>query len=252
MSLEEILEEEDLGIEILHPGGLEITRELAELCGINEKSRVLDIACGTGESACFLSETFGCEVVGIDASLIMIKKAKKKAKMIGVERKTTFILGDAHKLPFPDNTFDVVISECALCLLNKEAALKEMVHVVKPNGRVGIHDVAWKENTPEKLKLKLREIEGEEPETIEGWKRLFEKAGLVDIVVLDKSHLIPERMREMRRQVGLWGELKIFLKILKKEGLKGLKNAWESMKIFESSYTGYVIVVGRKPLDKIH
>ncbi len=99
MSLEEILEKEDLGIEVLHPGGLEITKELAELCGINRKSKVLDVACGTGESACFLSETFGCEVVGVDASPIMIEKAKKKAKMRGVERKTTFILADAHKLP---------------------------------------------------------------------------------------------------------------------------------------------------------
>ncbi|MDN5321429.1 MAG: hypothetical protein PWP49_1849 [Thermococcaceae archaeon] len=203
MSLEEILEEENLGIEVLHPGGLEITRELAELCGINEKSKVLDVACGTGETACFLAETFGCEVVGVDASPLMIEKAKNKAKMRGLEGKTTFILADAHKLPFPDNTFDVVISECTLCLLNKEV--------------------------------------------IEGWKKLFEQAGLVDVVVIDKSHLIPEWMKEMRKEVGIIGELKIFLKILRKEGLKGLKNAWESMKIFESPYTGYVIIVGRKP-----
>ncbi|KUK18585.1 MAG: Putative methyltransferase [Thermococcus sibiricus] len=242
-----MLEKEDLGIEILHPGGLEITKDLAELCGINEKSKVFDVACGTGESACFLAETFECEIVGVDASPIMVEKAKKKAKERGLEGKTTFILADAHKLSFPDNTFDVVISECTLCLLNKEAALREMVRVVKPNGCVGIHDVAWKENTPRELKLKLKDIEGEEPETIEGWKRLFEKVGLVDVVVVDKSHLIPEWMKEMRRQVGLWGELKIFLNILKKEGPKGLKNAWESMKIFESSHTGYVIVVGRKP-----
>lgn len=247
MSLEEILEEEDLGIEILHPGGLEITRELAELCGINEKSKVLDVACGTGETACFLAETFGCEVVGIDVSHVMIEKAKKKAKMRGLEGRTTFILADAHELPFPDNTFDVVISECTLCLLNKEVALKEMVRVVKPNGCVGIHDVAWRGNAPEKLKLKLKEIEGEEPETPGGWRRLFEKAGLIDVVVVDKSHLIPEWMKEMRKEIGFWREVKIFLKILRKEGLKGLKNAWESMKIFESPYTGYVIVVGRKP-----
>ncbi|MCA6214535.1 methyltransferase domain-containing protein [Thermococcus bergensis] len=247
MNLEEILEEENLGIEVLHPGGLEITRELAELCGINEKSKVLDVACGTGETACFLAETFGCEVVGVDASPLMIEKAKNKAKMRGLEGKTTFILADAHKLPFPDNTFDVVISECTLCLLNKEVALREIVRVVKPNGYVGIHDVAWKEDTPETLKLKLKEIEGEEPETIEGWRRIFEKAGLMDVIVIDKSHLIPEWMKEMRKEVGIIGELKIFLKILRKEGLKGLKNAWESMKIFESPYTGYVIIVGRKP-----
>jgi len=50
----------------------------------------------------------------------------------------------------------------------------------------------------------------------------------------------------MRKQVGLLGAENI-LEDTQKEGLKGLKNAWESMKIFESSHTGYVIVVGRKP-----
>ncbi|USS40646.1 class I SAM-dependent methyltransferase [Thermococcus aggregans] len=220
MSLEKILEEEDLGLEIIHPGGLEITKELAELCGVNEKSKVLDVACGTGESACFLAETFGCEVVGVDASPIMIEKAKKKAKERGLEGKTTFILADAHKLPFPDNTFDVVISECTLCLLNKEVALREMVRVVKPNGRVGIHDVAWKENTPKELKLKLKEIEGEEPETIEGWKRLFEKVGLVDIVVVDKSHLIPEWMREIEETSRTFGRAENILEDTQKRRTK--------------------------------
>ena len=51
LSLERLLEDEDLGIEVLHPGGLDITRELASMCGIGKGTTVLDVATGTGEGA---------------------------------------------------------------------------------------------------------------------------------------------------------------------------------------------------------
>jgi cyclopropane fatty-acyl-phospholipid synthase-like methyltransferase len=63
LSLESLIENEDLGIEILHPGGLDITRELAGLCNIKENAFVLDVASGTGESACYLAETLGARIV---------------------------------------------------------------------------------------------------------------------------------------------------------------------------------------------
>ena len=47
-SLETLIEDLDLGLEVLHPGGLEITRELAQLCRIGRGARVLDVASGTG------------------------------------------------------------------------------------------------------------------------------------------------------------------------------------------------------------
>ena len=244
-SLENLIESEDLGLEVLHPGGLDITRELAELCNIDKNKKILDVASGTGESACYLVEKFGCSVVGVDASEYMIERAKKKAKERGLN--IEFKKGDAHNLPFKDNTFDVVISECTTCLLDKERAIKEMVRVVKPNGYVGIHDICWKINTPDELKQRLIEIEGERPETLEGWKKLFEKAGLKDVITVDKSHLIPGWGKEIKRKIGLKGQIRIFLKVIKNWGLKGYKTIRESEKIFQSEYMGYGIIVGRKP-----
>ena len=54
--LENLIESEDLGLEILHPGGLDITKELAELCNIGKDALVLDVASGTGKSACILNK----------------------------------------------------------------------------------------------------------------------------------------------------------------------------------------------------
>ena len=249
-SLESLIESEDIGIEILHPGGLEITRELAELCHIGKDSLVLDVASGTGETACFLVENFGCRVVGIDYSDYMVERAVKKAKERGldIELDIEFRKGDAHNLPFPDNTFDAVISECTTCLLDKERAIEEMVRVAKPGGYVGIHDVCWKENTPEGVRRKLAEIEGEKPETLDGWRKLFEEAGLVDVVIIDRSHLIQEWSKELKRKIGFVGQIRIFLKVIRNWGFEGYRSVREVERMFQSPYIGYGIIVGKKPI----
>jgi arsenite methyltransferase len=243
-SLESLIESEDLGLEVLHPGGLEITRELAEFCHIGKETFVLDVASGTGESACYLAEQFGARVVGVDISDSMIARAEKKARQrrLAVE----FKKGDAQKLPFGDNTFDAAISECTTCILDKERAIKEMVRVVKPGGYVGIHDVCWKEDTPEQMKGRLAELEGERPETLDGWKALFEKMGLVGVLTSNKSSLMPAWMKEFSARLGFSGQLKTILKIARKWGLRGLLNARETESIFRSAYTGYGIIVGKK------
>jgi SAM-dependent methyltransferase len=244
-SLETFVENEDLGLDILHPGGLDITRELARLCRIGKDTSVLDVASGTGESACFLAEELGACVTGIDASEHMIERAKKKALHRKLDIK--FEKADAHQLPFGDGTYDSVISECTACILDKERAIREMARVVKADGYVGIHDICWKQDTPERLKNRLAEIEGERPETLDGWKALFEKAGLTDVETVDRSLLIPAWMKDIRKKLGIGGQLKIFLKIGRLWGIRGLRDVWKSERIFQSKYTGYGIIVGRKP-----
>ncbi len=243
-SLENLIESQDLGLEIFHPGELEITKELAELCHVGRNSKVLDVASGTGHSACYLAESFSCHVIGIDASDYMIEKARRKGK----EKNLTveFKKADAHDLPFTDNTFDVVISECTTCVLEKKLAIAEMVRVVRPGGYVGIHDICWKEDTPEQMKQPLDKIEGEKPETIEGWKDLFERAGLIDVKTVDKSYLFPKWIINIKDKLGVKERFKIILKILRTWGINGFFRIKKSEQIFQSKYVGYGIIIGRK------
>jgi ubiquinone/menaquinone biosynthesis C-methylase UbiE len=245
-SLENLVERENLGLEVLHPGGLEITKELATLCHIGKGSKVLDVASGTGESACYLQKSFDCQIVGVDISDYMIERAEKKVTKRHLQ--IQFKKGNAHHLPFDDNTFDAVISECTLCILEKAKAIGEMIRVTKPDGYVGFHDICWKENTPEYLKQKLVEIEGEKPETLDEWKRLFETMKLEDVRVFDKSYLISPWLKGIRKELGFAGQIKIFLKVLRTWGFRGLNSILESEQIFQNEHTGYCIVVGRKPL----
>lgn len=78
-SLENLLEGENLGVESLHPGGIKITRELANLSNVNAESILLDLASGTGESALFLTEEFHCNAADIDTSEYMVERALEKA-----------------------------------------------------------------------------------------------------------------------------------------------------------------------------
>ena len=149
---------------------------------------MLDVASGTGEGTCFLVEEFKCHAVGIDISQVMIKRAKEKAQKKNPN--IDFKIGDAHYLPFENNSFDVVIAECVVCALNKEMAIAEMIRVLIPGGFIGIHDICWKEDTPNDLKVRLKAIENESPETLVGWKKLFSDNGLENCSVTDKSHLM--------------------------------------------------------------
>lgn len=244
-SLENLVESGELDLAILHPGGMELTLELAQLCRIKKDTSVLDVASGTGESACYLAEHTGARVVGIDISNRLIEKARRKAEQRN--QKIEFRQADAHQLPFVDAAFDCAISECSVCLMDKEQALAEMARVVKAGGYVGIHDVCWQLHTPDRVKARLAEIEGESPETLDGWKSLFLKAGLADVITVDRSSLISTWIKETRKELGVMGQLKLFLKIFRKWGLRGVKDILESEWIFEGKHMGYGIIVGRKP-----
>jgi arsenite methyltransferase len=243
-SLETVVEAGMLKLESLHPGGLELTRELAELCKIQKDAKVLDIACGTGETACFLAERFAARVYGVDHSDQMIERAKAKAQTRGLA--VEFRNADAASLPFGDAEFDAVICECTLCFVDKERTLAQMVRLVRPGGYVGIHDLCWKEDAPDPLKRTLAEIEGERPETLEGWQRLLHQAGLVDIRALDKAKLMSRWMGESRKQLGLDGQATLALRIIRQWGLRGLWRVLKSERVFSSGFLSYGIVVGIK------
>jgi SAM-dependent methyltransferase len=245
-SLEQLIESEVLTVQSLHPGGLDLTRDLADLCKIGKGSTVLDLASGTGESACFLAERFGAHVVGVDLSEKMIRQAEEKARAKG-QSLVKFQRADASHLPFADAAFDVAICECTLCLFDKEKVLNEMARVVKSGGRVGMHDLCWKESPPEDIRRTLIEIEGEQPETLDGWRGLFRRAGLMEIIAMDKSDLIPGWMKESKKQLGLIGHAVLIMRIIQRWGIRGLRRVLRSERVFTSKHMGYGIVVGTKP-----
>jgi ubiquinone/menaquinone biosynthesis C-methylase UbiE len=128
--------------ESFHPGGTELTEHLGRILSLTARSRVLDVAAGSGTSAIFLASRFGCDVVGIDYGRRNIAQAEREANGRGLGGKVVFQCGDAEQLPFPDGSFDAIICECALCTFpNKQTAVGEFARVLRVGGQLGLSDL---------------------------------------------------------------------------------------------------------------
>jgi arsenite methyltransferase len=127
---------------VFHPGGLALTSLLADKMGIDHSSHVLDLACGDGTTAVFLSQRFGCTVTGLDIGTDLIERAKRKTQDLKASDRVSFSTGLAGSLPFEDGEFTHVISECAICTFyDKKSAATEVSRVVQNEGILGISDV---------------------------------------------------------------------------------------------------------------
>lgn len=105
---------------------------------------VLDIACGTGVVARLAQQRgHSARLVGIDLNAAMLAVARTKSKNI------EWIEGSALDLPFDASSFDVVLCQLGLQFFPDRAlALREMVRVLKPEGRAGFSVYSSIENTP--------------------------------------------------------------------------------------------------------
>lgn len=70
---------------------------------------ILEIACGTGRFTTMLAER-GADIVGLDVSGPMLQQGRQRAQSAGVSDRLEFLRGDAERLPFPDDSFDVVFA----------------------------------------------------------------------------------------------------------------------------------------------
>ena len=131
-----------------HNDGDETRKFLVNSSKLDGKNhpRVLDICCGTGSVTLVFTQRYPeVQSFGYDFALGMLNKAQKKDR----SGRARFINGDAARLSFADDCFDVVCCSHALYELKNEvrtAALLEMRRVVKPDGLVLImeHEVPRK------------------------------------------------------------------------------------------------------------
>lgn len=144
--------------ESYHPGGLALTRTLADALALRPGQRVLDVASGIGTTAMLLAREYGVEVLGIDLGEAQVARARARAKQAGLEHRVRFEAGDAERLDALTATYDAVVCECSLCVFPaKSVAAAEFARVVVPGGRVGISDV-W--ITPDRLDAQLAGVAG--------------------------------------------------------------------------------------------
>ena len=142
---------EDLG----YPAELAVVPETAvesfagvakpwELGRLEPGERVLDLSCGAGTDTLVAAQMVGREghVIGIDVTREMLAKARGAADELGAQN-VEFVEAEAERLPFPDSSFDVVISNGVIDLIpDKDAVFAELERALRPGGGIQIADVA--------------------------------------------------------------------------------------------------------------
>lgn len=110
--------------------------EFIERLQIPRGAKVLDVACGTGNLAVPAAKA-GAVVTGIDIATNLVEQARVRAKAEGL--KVEFHEGDAEAMPYPDSSFNVVVTMFgAMFCPRPEKAAAELLRVTKPGGRIAM------------------------------------------------------------------------------------------------------------------
>ena len=172
-----------------------VPTEVAELslgCGdptgiaeLSAGEAVLDLGSGGGLD-CFLSaQQVGPEgrVVGLDMNDDMLELARRNLKKVGAAN-VEFQKGELESMPLPDDTFDVIISNCVINLSpDKDQVFRESFRVLKQGGRMRVSDIIWTRKPTDAERADLASWAGCIAGALQGEEYIekLQAAGFVDI-----------------------------------------------------------------------
>ena len=237
-----------LGKKRLRPGGKLATDWLIEQGQFSSDKKVLEVACNMGTTTIELAKKYGCQITAVDLDKAALAQAKLNGDKAGVSELVTFEQANAMKLPYDDNSFDIVINEAMLTMQTEKGKAKcmdEYYRVLKPDGVLLTHDVMLKqrdENVREELSRAINVNVG--PLTEGSWIQLA-RSHAFDRVDTFVGEMTLMSLRGMIYDEGLGGTLKICFNALKKE------NYSQFMKMFKmfqknQEKLGFIAMVSRK------
>jgi SAM-dependent methyltransferase len=124
---------------------------------LDRGERVLDLGCGAGTDTLVAAQMVGPEgrVTGLEMTPEMLDKARRAAAELGA-RNVVFVEGEAERLPFPDESFDAVISNGVIDLIpDKDAVCAQLQRVLRAGGRIQIADVTIQQPVSEEGRRRI-------------------------------------------------------------------------------------------------
>lgn len=136
-------------VDQFHTLGKPATLELAQLAKITPGMSVLDVGGGLGGPARTLAAEFGCLVTVLDMTEEYCRVGEMLTQRAGLGGRVQFRHGNALAMPFADASFDLVWTQhCNMNIADKEQLCSEIRRVLRPGGRLAIHEIAAGPNQP--------------------------------------------------------------------------------------------------------
>jgi len=170
----------------------------AALAALKPGETVVDLGSGGGFDAFIAGRKVGAggRAIGVDMTAEMLAKARKNTvayrEQTGLDN-VEFRLGEIEHLPIPDNTADVIISNCVINLSpDKPQVWREIARILKPGGRVAVSDMALIKPLPAEVLKTVEALIGcvAGATLISETERMAREAGLSDIVLTRKPGYI--------------------------------------------------------------
>lgn len=200
-----------------------------ETAKITKNDVVLEIGCGTGLFTRKVFQKTGANITATDLSPELLGQAKELLPQ------ATFIVDDAMKMKFPNNSFDVVFGSSVIHHLEMDVALSEIFRVLKPGGRMVFAEpnmvnpqILIQKNVPY-IKEKLGDSPDETAIFRWSFKKIMESKSFQDVEIIPYDFLHPITPKLLINLVNDMGQI------------------IEKIPIFKE-IAGSVIIFGRKPL----
>jgi tocopherol O-methyltransferase len=137
---------------------IDLIEELLQWSGVQQAENILDVGCGIGGSSLYLADKFNAKVTGITLSPVQASRATERAIEADLIAKASFQVADAQKMPFADNSFDLVWSlESGEHMPDKTKFMQECYRVLKPGGKFIM--VTWCHRSTENKPLSADELQ---------------------------------------------------------------------------------------------
>jgi SAM-dependent methyltransferase len=238
-----------LGKKVVRPGGHRSTEELFSLAGITADDRVLDVGCGVGVTGIEIVQRFGSQVTLSDKSELMLSESRRNVEAAGLSDRIDVDWGDIVDLPYPDDTFDVSIIEAVTMFVDSNRAIREVVRVTKPGGRILDHEFCWRGRPDLEALEILRQpmmCPGINFDDRKNWEAMLARAGLVDVdsIVGPFALLKP---RQFVADEGLRNSARIVRRACSSRAHRR-KSVWLARNIISiMPKLGYIVMRGTKP-----
>ncbi len=162
------------------------------LANLNAGETVLDLGSGGGIDVLLSARRVGPtgKAYGLDMTEEMLALARENQRRAGIEN-VEFLKGEIESIPLPDNSVDVVISNCVINLsADKDKVLREAFRVLKPGGRFAVSDVVVRGDVPEEVRRSMEMWVG----CIAGALHDHEYSGKLAKAGFDKIDIEPTRV----------------------------------------------------------